>query len=263
MVPVVVILPGRNRPTEQLLTPLPEHGSVRGVHRPVSHRPGPIEEVNMGVHRRRQRGDLGLWVAVLIVGILMGSIMIAPVGAHLKSFNHLKTKHFYTKKASDERFVNIGEAAADADKLDTLDATAFQHKCKDGAFLAYAHVNASGTFSSTYTTDPTAVQNAYNCKSSTNEVKVRRYSTGVYAVSLPGISNDPANTGEFVVVTGNLGSCQGPGCTDGATNWISLPDGAEGDILFFFIHDYQPQDDMADYGQAEDSPFSFAVLDYS
>jgi hypothetical protein len=112
----------------------------------------------MGRHRK-QRGPLGAWVAVLIVGMLMGSVMLTPVGAHIKSFNHLKTKHFYTKKAADNRFINVGEKASDADKLDGKDSTAFlgtTGKAADAdkldgldstAFeevVAYAHVLSGG-----------------------------------------------------------------------------------------------------------------------
>jgi hypothetical protein len=78
----------------------------------------------MGKHRERKRG-VGQWVAVLLVGMLAGSVMLTPVGAHIKNFNHLKTKHFYTKKAADARFVNVGEKASDADKLDGKDSTEF------------------------------------------------------------------------------------------------------------------------------------------
>jgi hypothetical protein len=224
----------------------------------------------MGRHRK-QRGPLGAWVAVLIVGMLMGSVMLTPVGAHIKNFNHLKTKQFYTKKAADNRFVNVGETAANAtnatnaanaDKLDTLDSTAFQQTCKDGAILAHATVIASSTFDSSYTIDPAKVENAYNCKSATNEVKVKRNSVGSYTVSLPGISTDAANTGKWVVVTGNLGACFFA-CTDGATNWFPSTDGTEGDVIVFLVADYVPTDDMTNSGDLQDTAFSFAVLDYS
>jgi hypothetical protein len=57
-------------------------------------------------------------LALLLVGMLMGSVMLTPVGAHITSFNHLKTKHFYTKKAADARFIDAGEKAASAGKAD-------------------------------------------------------------------------------------------------------------------------------------------------
>lgn len=64
-------------------------------------------------------------LAVLVVGMLAGSVMLTPVGAHITTFNHLKTKHFYTKKAADSRFINVGEKASDADTLDGTDSTGF------------------------------------------------------------------------------------------------------------------------------------------
>jgi hypothetical protein len=224
----------------------------------------------------KRKRSVGQWVAVLLVGMLAGSVMLTPAGAHLNSpltFKHLK-KHFYTKKAADNRFLNVGEtaanatnatnatSAANADKLDNLDSAAFQQKCKDGTILAHANIQASSTFDSSYTIDPAKVENAYNCKSATNEVKVKRNSAGSYTVSLPGISTDAANTGKWVVVTGNQGACFF-GCTDAATNWFSSTDGTEGDVLVFLIADYQPTDDAANSGDLQDTPFSFAVLDYS
>jgi hypothetical protein len=48
--------------------------------------------------------------AVLVgTGALVGSVLLTPVGAHFTTFNHLKNKHFYTKKAADSRFVNTTE----------------------------------------------------------------------------------------------------------------------------------------------------------
>jgi hypothetical protein len=49
---------------------------------------------------------LGSVAALVLAGVLMGSVMLTPVGAHITTFNHLKTKHFYTKKAADARFVD-------------------------------------------------------------------------------------------------------------------------------------------------------------
>ena len=56
-------------------------------------------------------------VAVLVVGMLAGSVMLTPVGAHITTFNHLKTKHFYTKKAANNKF--YAKADADAKFLDS------------------------------------------------------------------------------------------------------------------------------------------------
>jgi hypothetical protein len=67
------------------------------------------------------------WAAVLVVGTLAGSVLIGPAMAHLNrplTFAHLK-KHFYTKKAADNRFINVGEQASDSDRLDGLDSTEF------------------------------------------------------------------------------------------------------------------------------------------
>jgi hypothetical protein len=75
----------------------------------------------------RRKRTVGHWVAVLLVGILAGSVMLTPAGAHLNSpltFKHLK-KHFYTKKGANSAFINVGEKASDSDKLDGTDSTGF------------------------------------------------------------------------------------------------------------------------------------------
>jgi hypothetical protein len=101
---------------------------------------GPMAEGNRG---RWGVASLG---TVLLAGLLAGSVLLTPVGAHITSFNHLKASHFYTKKAADTRFVNVGEkvlsaatadtaakaatatnadTAKNADTLDGVDSTAF------------------------------------------------------------------------------------------------------------------------------------------
>lgn len=59
----------------------------------------------------RDRWPLRLARAAVLVatGALVGSVMLTPVGAHITTFNHLKTKHFYTKKAADARFIDTTE----------------------------------------------------------------------------------------------------------------------------------------------------------
>jgi hypothetical protein len=68
-------------------------------------------------------------VALAIVVILVGAVLATPAQAHFtQSISHIidhAKKVFYTKSQSNERFVNVGEKASDADKLDGLDSTAF------------------------------------------------------------------------------------------------------------------------------------------
>jgi hypothetical protein len=59
--------------------------------------------------RLKRKRPNAQWVVVLLTGMLAGTVLITPVGAHIVTFNHLKTKHFYTKKAADQRFVDTGE----------------------------------------------------------------------------------------------------------------------------------------------------------
>jgi hypothetical protein len=86
---------------------------------------------------------------VLLIGVAVEGVMLSP-GAHITTFDHLKAKHFFTKKAADDLFVNVGETAtaatsatnatnattaANADKLDGLDSLAFKLTCPAGTPL--------------------------------------------------------------------------------------------------------------------------------
>jgi len=66
--------------------------------------------------------------------MLIGVLLLTPAGAHVGgTVGHLWKKHirpkavktFYTKQQSNKRFVNTGEKASDADRIDGLDSTAF------------------------------------------------------------------------------------------------------------------------------------------
>jgi hypothetical protein len=76
----------------------------------------------MSVRRKRA-------FALAIVVILVGAVLATPAQAHFTaSISHIidhAKKVFYTKSQSDSRYVNVGEKAANADKLDGLDSTAF------------------------------------------------------------------------------------------------------------------------------------------
>jgi len=58
-------------------------------------------------------------VALLVAGIMAGSVMLQPAVAHVtRRLNHL-FRHL------DPRYINVGEKASDSDRLDGLDSTAF------------------------------------------------------------------------------------------------------------------------------------------
>lgn len=65
-------------------------------------------------------------VAVLTIGLLVaGAFAMTPAAAR-KSFNKKKAlKLFYTKAETDAGFINVGEKASDADRLDGQDSTTF------------------------------------------------------------------------------------------------------------------------------------------
>ena len=154
----------------------------------------------------RRKGRLAGFVAVLIVGILAGSVMLTPVGAHISSFKHLTTKHFFTKKAADARFINVGEAAAsatnatsatnaaNADKLDALDSTAFQRSgCVNGNVLGYARI-AQAAYGTTYGNVPVS----FSCVSGFT-VRAKQATAGVFTIDL-GFDRTSALCGEHLAI---------------------------------------------------------------
>lgn len=84
---------------------------------------------------------IGQWLAVLLTGMLAGSVMLTPVGAHISTFNHLKAKHFYTKKAADARFIT--PAAADALFLTPAEGDARYAQASSASSQAYAEVRGT------------------------------------------------------------------------------------------------------------------------
>jgi hypothetical protein len=127
-------------------------------------------------------GRAARWVIVLVVGMLAGSVMLTPVGAHISSFSHL-TKHFFNRKAADARFLNVGEEAAaaakakDSDTLDNLDSKAFQKSgCVDGNIMGYARILPS-FYGPSYGTVPVS----FTCVSGV-EVRAKQTSVGVFTI---------------------------------------------------------------------------------
>jgi hypothetical protein len=98
------------------------------------------------------------------------------------TFGHLKT-HFYTKKLANSTFVNVGEAvpsatsAENADKLDTLDSTAFQKSgCVNGNVMGYARIVPS-FYGPSYETVPSS----FTCLSGVS-VRAKQTSEGVFTI---------------------------------------------------------------------------------
>ncbi len=86
----------------------------------------------------KRKSNIVRGAAVAVVGLMAIATLMVPASAHINSpltFKHLK-KHFYTKKQSNARFINVGEtataatSAGNADKLDGADSTAFQARAR-------------------------------------------------------------------------------------------------------------------------------------
>jgi hypothetical protein len=151
--------------------------------------PGPpsFSEEEIGMARDgRRASQVARFVFVLVVGILAGSAMLAPIGAHVTSFSHLAAKHFFTKKAADSRFINVGEAAKSAtnatnaesaDKLDGLDSAAFQKSgCVNGNVMGYARI-VPGFYGPSYQSVPIS----FTCVPGLS-VRAKQDSVGIFTI---------------------------------------------------------------------------------
>ena len=104
----------------------------------------------MGQAKKKKWSEAARWVTIAVVGSLVGSVMIGPASAHLNrplTFEHLK-KHFYVKKQANSRFINVGEKASDADKLDGKDSSEFLQNASafvQSTQIGWAIVQANGT----------------------------------------------------------------------------------------------------------------------
>jgi hypothetical protein len=90
--------------------------------------------------------------AVLAVGIAIGTVMVAtPAGSHVAGWKHNWNRHikpradarYYTKAAAEARYYNVGETAANADRLDGADSSAFMQSRLDHNFANFT--NTAGT----------------------------------------------------------------------------------------------------------------------
>lgn len=54
-------------------------------------------------------------LSLVLIGILAGTLLLGTASAHLTTFEHVKKKHFYTKKIADNRFVKRMWAVVDTD----------------------------------------------------------------------------------------------------------------------------------------------------
>ena len=182
-------------------------------------------------------------IALLVVGVMIGGMLLTPAGAHVGgTVGHLWKSHLKAKVL----------------KLN------YQTRCKDGAGLAHGYVIGSegDTFPSEYTTDAAYIKNNYNCKSATNEVRVKRTGAGNFDISLPGISNNLSNTGNMVVLVSPTGLCFF-GCSDSIAYYLPIEEEGQGWVIHVTIGDSQPSDDAADTNTLIDLNFSFQVLDFS
>lgn len=130
-------------------------------------------------------------VAAFVAGVFVGSLVLGSASAHLPSTfseRHLgrhawlgfvkerSFDKFFRKQQANRRFLRKNEQAADADKLDGKDSTAFQEKCRQGAVHGGATVSPP-SLTSTYTD----LTEGFSCH---GVVRAKRMSEGVVRVDL-------------------------------------------------------------------------------
>jgi hypothetical protein len=96
------------------------------------------------------------WLGGMLAGMFVGLMMLTPAGAHISTFAHLKAKHFYTKKAADSRFIEVGEKASSAGYADTAKSAAMADAATTAntanvalSPVAFAHVLADASVDET------------------------------------------------------------------------------------------------------------------
>lgn len=92
---------------------------------------------------------------------------------------------------------NTAGSAGNAGNLGGFPASSYQRACQAGAIAAHVYVKGSATFSATYTTSASSLQDPFNCTGAATKAQVKRTGTGVYLVDFPGV--DPAS---HLVATG-------------------------------------------------------------
>lgn len=121
---------------------------------------------------------------------LAGVMLVAGVspGAAKPLTKKKALKLFYTKAQADEQFVNVGEKAGDADKLDGQDSSAFGQ-------LATVNRTASCPGSGFY---PEASSHPYTTSVSGGGVEHRRHTSATQVIEL----HCPVNLPQGAVITG-------------------------------------------------------------
>jgi hypothetical protein len=85
---------------------------------------------HVGRHADPRSRSRSRWVAMFVTGVVTGSLLITPAGAHVEdTVKHLINDHlkvfFYTKKVANQRFVSFSEKVTDSDSLDGRDSSVF------------------------------------------------------------------------------------------------------------------------------------------
>ncbi len=170
-------------------------------------------------------------LTLALIGGLTAALIAAPVGAAKKAVTKKRVKNISTN------IFNSLIPAAIAGK---------QNTCQPGSVLAWAYVDASGTFSSTYTT--TGVSPQFNCAG--GPVEVLRTAAGLYRVRIPGLSNGAAANAQFVASVEPSDAAQGGGA-DEVASYDTVEDAGQR-VLGVVIGDAQNSGDANNLALTDD-----------
>jgi hypothetical protein len=148
-------------------------------------------------------------------------------------------------RAANADHANNADLAKNSQKLGGNPAGKFSQQCKPGPIAAYAYVKGVSTFSSTYTSG-SSVLNQFNCTGGV--VQVKRTGIGVYDVHFGGLDN-----GSQVAAVGNLTVDSGGAQASGYLTYKLIFDATVPGTV------YQVKT-IATGGSPTDLEFSFALI---
>jgi hypothetical protein len=165
----------------------------------------------------RKRSGIGRGIAVLTLGMLAaGALSVAPATGAVDGLSKKE------KKQGDKRWINVGEKASDADKLDGQDSAAFMKagdaytKAEADARFpqAYARVEADGTLDTGMSKGVAAVSNpspGQFCFNLSPSVTARNA-----VASVDGMANSPGDAQTVMAADAVPSVCVPSGNTDAA-----------------------------------------------
>jgi hypothetical protein len=139
-------------------------------------------------------------------GGLTGNYPNPAIAANAVDGSKVKADSLTGDDIDESTLAQVPEAqhAASADNaaaLGGLSPSSYQQQCAAGAVAGHVYVKGSATFSSSYTSGSSVIDQ-FNCSGSNPAVQVKRTATGTYLIDFLGLAQGTAN--QLLVATGNV-----------------------------------------------------------